>query len=394
MSEHIKFQDVALGDCCEIISGSTPSRLINEYWNGDINWFTPKDLSGIKSKYVTTSPEKITQSGIDSCSAKLLPPKSLLLSSRAPIGHIAISTIEACTNQGFKSLIPNEGVNVEYLFYAIKKIVPQLQDLGNGATFKEISKATLSRVTIPLPSLPEQQKIASILDAADNLRQKDQQLIEKYSALSQSLFLEMFGDPVRNLKKWEVRELATVCTTQLGKMLSGASKKNINPKKYLRNANVRWGSFDLKDMLEMDFDDKDIKKFTLSYGDLLVCEGGDIGRCAIWKNDLDDCFYQKALHRVRVNNGVLIVEYLQSYFYWVSKLGALSSSASEVTFSHLTAEKLKKLKIPKPPIELQNQYAERIKSIETQKQLALASLEKSEALFNTLLQRAFKGELT
>ena len=394
MSEHIKFQDVALGDCCEIISGSTPSRLINEYWNGDINWFTPKDLSGIKSKYVTTSPEKITQSGIDSCSAKLLPPKSLLLSSRAPIGHIAISTIEACTNQGFKSLIPNEGVNVEYLFYAIKKIVPQLQDLGNGATFKEISKATLSRVTIPLPSLPEQQKIASILDAADNLRQKDQQLIEKYSALSQSLFLEMFGDPVRNLKKWEVRELATVCTTQLGKMLSGASKKNINPKKYLRNANVRWGSFDLKDMLEMDFDDKDIKKFTLSYGDLLVCEGGDIGRCAIWKNDLDDCFYQKALHRVRVNNGVLIVEYLQSYFYWMSKLGALSSSASEVTFSHLTAEKLKKLKIPIPPIELQNQYAERIKSIETQKQLALASLEKSEALFNSLLQRAFKGELT
>ena len=394
MSEHIKFQDVALGDCCEIISGSTPSRLINEYWNGDINWFTPKDLSGIKSKYVTTSPEKITQSGIDSCSAKLLPPKSLLLSSRAPIGHIAISTIEACTNQGFKSLIPNEGVNVEYLFYAIKKIVPQLQDLGNGATFKEISKATLSRVTIPLPSLPEQQKIASILDAADNLRQKDQQLIEKYTALSQSLFLEMFGDPIRNLNKWEVRELATVCTTQLGKMLSGASKKNINPKKYLRNANVRWGSFDLKDMLEMDFDDKDIKKFTLSYGDLLVCEGGDIGRCAIWKNDLDDCFYQKALHRVRVNNGVLIVEYLQSYFYWMSKLGALSSSASEVTFSHLTAEKLKKLKIPIPPIELQNQYAERIKSIETQKQLALASLEKSEALFNTLLQRAFKGELT
>ena len=256
------------------------------------------------------------------------------------------------------------------------------------------SPSLVAKIKVPVPPIEEQQKIASILDAADNLRQKDQQLIEKYSALSQSLFLEMFGDPVRNLKKWEVRELATVCTTQLGKMLSGASKKNINPKKYLRNANVRWGSFDLKDMLEMDFDDKDIKKFTLLYGDLLVCEGGDIGRCAIWKNDLDDCFYQKALHRVRVNNGVLIVEYLQSYFYWVSKLGALSSSASEVTFSHLTAEKLKKLKIPIPPIELQNQYAERIQSIEAQKQLALASLEKSAALFNSLLQRAFKGELT
>ena len=191
-------KQVALGECCKIISGSTPSRRIDEYWNGHIHWFTPKDLSKLKSKYIHGAPEKITNKGLSSCSATMLPAYSLLLSSRAPIGHIAISTIESCTNQGFKSLVPSKDVDIEYLYYAIKKIVPQLKDLGNGATFKEISKTTLAKVKIPLPPLDEQKKIAAILDAADALRQKDQQLIDKYNALSQSLFLDMFGDPVTN----------------------------------------------------------------------------------------------------------------------------------------------------------------------------------------------------
>jgi type I restriction enzyme S subunit len=144
----------------------------------------------------------------------------------------------------------------------------------------------------------------------------------------------------------------------------------------------------------MDFNDTEIKKFNLSYGDLLICEGGEVGRCAIWRDNLEDCYFQKALHRVRVNKTVLTSEYLQEYFFWMAKLGGLNASVSEVTFSHLTAEKLKELKVPLPPITLQNQFAERIQQIEQQKQQAQASLEKSEALFNSLLQCAFTSELT
>ena len=261
----------------------------------------------------------------------------------------------------------------------------------NQASF---SVGNLKKVKIPLPSLPEQQKIAEILDAADSLRQKDQQLIDHYTELSQSLFLEMFGDPVSNPMGWKMKKLNDVSTSQLGKMLSKKSKQDINPKKYLRNANVRWRCFNLNDVLEMDFNDREVEKFSLSYGDLLVCEGGEVGRCAIWRENIEDCYYQKALHRVRVDSEHLTPEYLQEYFYWMSKLGGLNSSVSEVTFSHLTAEKLKQLKIPLPQIELQNQFSERTEAIEQQKQQAQASLEKSEALFNSLLQRAFKGELT
>jgi type I restriction enzyme S subunit len=291
---------------------------------------------------------------------------------------------------GTKVLKPKEdgSIDEKYLYYFFLTL--NIPDTGYNRHFKYLKSAK-----IPFPRLlTEQQKIAAILDAADSLRQKDRQLIDHYTALSQSLFLDMFGDPIANKNQWVVKKLSEVSTSQLGKMLSKKAKQNINSKKYLRNANVRWRHFDLQNVLEMDFDDTEIKKFNLSYGDLLVCEGGEVGRCAIWKDNLEDCYFQKALHRVRVNKTILTSEYLQEYFFWMAKLGGLNASVSEVTFSHLTAEKLKELKVPLPPITLQNQFAERIQQTEQQKQQAQASLEKSEALFNSLLQRAFTGELT
>ena len=116
---------VEIQECCNIINGSTPSRNKKEFWDGDISWFTPKDLSGLESKYIEDSPEYITKEGYNSCSTTLVPIGSLLFTSRAPIGHIAINKKEACTNQGFKTLVPKDGVDVEYLYYALKKNVQQ-----------------------------------------------------------------------------------------------------------------------------------------------------------------------------------------------------------------------------------------------------------------------------
>lgn len=296
------------------------------------------------------------------------------------------------------NLRPKKNILVpQFAFYYLssngfKEAITKISNQSvNQASF---STTSLKKLKIPLPPLAEQQKIAAILDAADSLRQKDQQLVERYTALSQSLFLEMFGDPVTNPKGWGTKLLSDIAESQLGKMLSKASKLNINSKKYLRNANVRWRSFDLIDVAEMDFSDSEIQKFSLIDGDLLVCEGGEVGRCAIWRNNLKDCYFQKALHRVRVKKELLTPEYLQEYFFWMAQFGALNASVSEVTFSHLTAEKLKALRVPLPPIAMQNQFAERMQFIEAQKHQAQRSLEKSEALFNSLLQRAFTGELT
>src|SRR5690606_34314645 len=118
---------VRLGDVCKVVSGSTPKRGIAEYWDGTIPWVTPKEISPLLSRFLSKSKEMITEAGFRSCSTSILPPGSLLLSSRAPIGLLAINTIPVCTNQGFKSLVPTEEVNVEYLYFVLKANVGRLQ---------------------------------------------------------------------------------------------------------------------------------------------------------------------------------------------------------------------------------------------------------------------------
>tara|TARA_A100001391_G_scaffold99195_1_gene65814 strand:- start:3920 stop:5068 length:1149 start_codon:yes stop_codon:yes gene_type:complete len=369
-----QYKKVAIGDCCEIISGSTPSRNKVEYWDGEINWFTPKDLSRIKSKYISEAPEKITALGLKSCSTTPLPKNSLLLSSRAPIGHIAITTIEACTNQGFKSLIPNKNLDVEYLYYAIKNIIPQLKDLGNGATFKEISKSTLSKVQIPIPPLAEQKQIAAILDAADKLRQKDQQLVEHYTSLSQSLFLDMFGDPVTNPKKWNTKYFSDVFSTKTGKLDSNAAT-DIGIYPFFTCA---------KQPLKID-------SYTYDEEALLLAGNNAAGIFDVkYYNGKFDAYQRTYILTIKGNE----LTYSFMKVALEKKLADLERLSIGSSTQYLTIQILKRLEFSVPPIQLQNQFAERIAIIEQQKQQAQMNLEKSEMLFNSLLQRAFTGELT
>jgi len=388
--------EVILTDCCEIISGSTPSRKIDEYWGGNINWFTPKDLSKLKSKYIQSSPEKITQKGLANCSAKLLPVKSLLLSSRAPIGHIAINREEACTNQGFKSLVPKSNLNIEYLYYAIMKIVPKLKDLGNGATFKEISKETLSRVSIPLPPLPEQKKIADILDAADSLRQKDQQLVEHYDRLSQSLFLDMFGDPVTNPMGWERKSISELCSHIVDCVNRTAKTVDFETKyKMIRTTNVRNYKIDIVNVryVEKDVYDKWVRRLTPKKGDIIFTREAPVGEAGILETD-DSVFLGQRTMEYRVNHEIVTPDYLLHELMGSNIKNQIRRLSSGSTVQHLSVLDCKKFQINLPPIKLQNEFSKRIKEIEKQKELAQQSLKKSEDLFNSLLQRAFKGELT
>ncbi|TYA07718.1 hypothetical protein FXE34_14505 [Vibrio cholerae] len=385
---------VKLKDCCTVVGGATPKRNIPEYWDSkDVPWVTPKDISKLSNKVLNDAPEYISQLGFDKCATSLLPKGAVLLTSRAPIGNVAIAGRDMCTNQGFKSLVPSDRVDSTYLYYCMLWHSSMLEALGNGATFKEVSKKIVEEFEIPLPPLDEQKRIAEILDKADAIRQKRKQAIALAGEFLRSVFLEMFGDPVTNPKGWEVKELAEVASSQLGKMLSKHAKEGINSKKYIRNANVRWREIDVSDLSEMDFTEKEINKFALLDGDLLVCEGGEVGRCAIWTGQESDCYYQKALHRVRVKPDILTPYYLQEYFYWMARKGGLLHSVSEVTFSHLTGERLKTLKVPLPPIKLQKQF-EAIYGgyIETLGRLGLAARTDND-LFNALSQKAFSGQL-
>lgn len=153
-----------IAEIAEVVSGATPRTKIKEYWNGDILWVTPKDLGKLKSTEISDTERKITKAGHESCSAKLLPVGSVLLSSRAPIGHLAINTKPMCTNQGFKSLIPHEEIYNRYLYWFLKGSVSELQGMGRGCTFDEISKGLVESFEIPVPSLAEQHRIVARIE--------------------------------------------------------------------------------------------------------------------------------------------------------------------------------------------------------------------------------------
>src|SRR5579871_1094780 len=189
----MRWQKAKLGDVCRIVSGSTPSTNVSEYWGGDIWWATPKDLSELSDIYIQETQQRITEPGYRSCSTELLPVGSVLFSSRAPIGHVAINAVPMCTNQGFKSFIPLANrLDSRYLYFWLKANRTYLESLGNGATFKELSKATVERLEIPLPPLTEQQSISAVLEQATTIRQKRKEVIVKLDALLQAAFLDKF----------------------------------------------------------------------------------------------------------------------------------------------------------------------------------------------------------
>ena len=296
----------------------------------------------------------------------------------------------------------NNRVLNKYIYYFLNSDLTKRQFSSNsrGGTQQFVSLKNIRDLNIPLPPLPEQQKIASILEAADSLRQKDQQLIEKYTALSQSLFLEMFGDPVSNPMEWNFSRIADLTE---GKTLNGFFAKKEH---YVESGTPIVWITDFINKIYVETDDlrrvsikqDDIYKYKLAYGDVLFCRSSltveGIGKCAIVpKSITQDVLFECHIIKVRLGAQVLpeYFRFLSNTSYFRSKV---MKSAKTSTMTTISQDGITDILIPIPPIALQNQFAERIQSIEAQKQLALASLKKSEALFNSLLQRAFKGELT
>ena len=210
----------------------------------------------------------------------------------------------------------------EFIFYLVwneRFRIAAAKEMTGSAGQKRVSADYLKEYQFYLPSIFEQEKIVAALNKGYSIHRKRQQAIKLADDFLRATFLEMFGDPVRNPKNWKLEKFGEIADCQLGKMLSKKSKTGIFSKKYLRNANVRWRKIDIHDLLEMDFNEKEMSKFELRRGDLLVCEGGEIGRCAIGNNQIKDCYYQKALHRVRPNYNLVTSVYLQEYLYSMAK---------------------------------------------------------------------------
>jgi len=292
-------------------------------------------------------------------------------------------------------LSAKESLILEYLMYYLN--FTDLNLYINGATRGKLTQSALNSIQIPLPPLPTQQKIASILDAADTLRQKDKALLAKYDELTQSLFLDMFGDPVRNEKGWE-----KVSLSEYGSFKNGLNFNNTESGVRIKYLGV--GDFKSKSRIDNAESLSDIElnslpndSYLLNDGDLVfVRSNGNralVGRCVEVYPKNHKLTFSGFCIRYRINSQLIKPTYLSILFRNNSFKYLMLECCQGANIQNINQQILSGIDVPLPSLKMQEHFVQSIQLIEDQKELAQASLDKSEELFNSLLQKTFKGEL-
>ena len=393
----------SVGEVCEVVSGATPRTGRAEFWDGNVPWVTPKDLSELGQKHLSDTPRKITRAGLKSCSARMLPAQSVLFSSRAPIGLVAINTLPVCTNQGFKSLVPRfDLVSPDFLFWWLKAQKRHIQSKGRGATFKEVSKKIVEDLQIPLPPLDEQKRIAGILDAADALRAKRREALAQLDTLLQSTFLDTFGDPVTNPMGWHVGRLEDYFSETRAGTCCGPFGSALKKHEYVEDGIPVWGIDNVKpnqfiqerSLFITPTKYAQLRRYSVEPGDILISRAGTVGRMCVALPTVEQSIIGSNLIRLTLNPGAMLPVYFAClYTFCGERLPGLRASGDDKSYSFLNTTRLKSLVVPLPRLDLQLRFAAVVESIEQQKASQRAHLAELDTLFASLQSRAFRGEL-
>lgn len=358
-----------------VVGGGTPSRDVPAFWRGSIPWVTPGEVSGEDAKLLHDTKDHISASGLAGSGANLLPAGSLLVTTRATLGARVINAVPMATNQGFKSVVFKRPEDASYYFHLFEKVKPELVRRASGTTFLEISGAEFGAIKVPSPSQNEKLQISHILDTLDTAIHETEAIIAKLKTVKQGLLHDLLTrgiDANGELRppqteaphlykqsplgwipeEWDLSTVGEQFEIQLGKMLDGQKNTGIL-KPYLGNKAVQWDRIDLGEVQQVRLSKVDMIRFRLQKGDLLVCEGGEVGRAAIWDNELGECYYQKALHRLRPLSGYHPRLMLETLRYFMGR-DALSEFISRTSIAHLTQEKLAAVPLPTPKADEQD----------------------------------------
>ncbi|HVY17233.1 MAG TPA: restriction endonuclease subunit S [Rhodopila sp.] len=390
----MRWPKVPVGELVYIQGGGTPSKANEAFFSGTIPWVTPKDM---KSWFIFDSEMHITSSAIEQSAAKMIDASSVLLVVRSGIlKHtlpVAINTVPIAINQDMKALTCKGRIDPHYLARILKSSEGEILTWTRATTADNFPIERLRSLEIPLPPLSEQRRIAATLDEADALRAKRRAALAKLDEMAQAIFVEMFGSLQNPRITMNTRSFGSFADIKLGKMLD--KKRQLGQPKflYLRNANVRWFDFQLDDLYQMEFSAEERSQYSLARGDILICEGGEPGRAAIWKGQVANCYYQKALHRVRLDPELAIPENIVWVMWLLAKDSGLKDHVTISTIAHLTKEKLERLTIPLPTLNEQRMFARRIADLEKIKTSLNRACDGLDFLFASLQHRAFRGEL-
>mgnify|MGYP002856747580 CR=1 FL=1 len=362
---------VRLGDVCEIITGGTPSTTKKEYWaNGTIPWLQ----SGVcQNCFVNKTETFITQEGLDNSSAKLMSKDTVLIAlTGATTGKVGYLTFEACANQSVTGILPSKSFNQLYLYYCLLSKREKILSDSYGGAQKHISQGYVKNLEVQMPNIDKQNEIATILDEISNIITKHKLILEKYDTLIKSRFIEMFGDPVLNPKKWNIEKLKTL-TSKIG---SGATPKG-GRESYIsegislvRSMNVYKGYFEYDGLAHITEEQaRELDNVTLQENDVLInITGASVARC---------CILPKAVLPARVNQHVSILRttdklnpvYLSNLLITDTEQRVLLGigGAGGATREAITKTELETLDIPVPPMSLQNDFASFVQQIDKSK---------------------------
>jgi len=383
-----------LGDVSEIMNGGTPDTTVPKFWDGENLWITPKDMGKMEGIYVDDTLRKITDDGLKNSSAKILPPNSIILSSRAPIGHLAINTKPISTNQGCKGLVPKKGVDTLFLYYFLSKSVDLLNSLGTGATFKELSGSKLGTVEIPLPPLPEQQRIVAILDEAFAAIAKAKANAEQNLKNAKELFNVYLHKYYTSKEKgWEEKNLNEVAEYFNGLTYSPKDVSNEGII-VLRSSNVQNDELDFNDIVRVNLTVK--KKIIVKDGDILMCSRNGsarlVGKTATIKNLNEEMTFGTFMMIIRSQYNPYL-----SWFFKSTDFRNQIKGGENTMINQITRYMLDDIVLSFPPIDKQNEIVKKLDALSIEiKQLDTIYNQKIndlEELKKSVLQKAFSGEL-
>ena len=389
------WQTKKLREVCEIFNGGTPDTKIAEFWGGDNLWITPKDMGKLDDIYVDDTGRKITDAGLKNSSAKILPINSIILSSRAPIGHLAINTKEIATNQGCKGIVPKKGLAALFLFYFLKNSVELLNSLGSGTTFKELSGSKLAEVKIPFPALYEQCRIVKILDEAFSALTKAKENAEKNLQNSRELFesylQSVFANPGGG---WEEKRLGDVCD-----VIGGGTPSKLNSKFY--DGEIFWATVrDMKEEVIKNTEHKITKDAVknsstniIPKGNVVIATRVGLGKVCLVENDT--AINQDLKGIIPINSKILSVDFL---FRWLKSIShEIIKEGTGATVQGVKLPFIKSLRIPLPSLSEQQAIVSKLNALsaETKKLEAIyrQKLADLDELKKSVLRKAFEGEL-
>ncbi len=383
----MKMEIVPLADLGRIVSGSTPRTNVSKFWNGDIPWITPADLSSHDGIYYKGSLKMITKKGFESCSTTMLPSGAILFSSRAPIGHCAVAKYPVCTNQGFKNIVPNEKLDSVYGFFALKYLTPSIQAKGHGATFAEVTKEMMEEVGIPYCDILAQKKISEKLAQADHFCRLRRYMLETSKSFLPALFIKTFGDLWTNIHGFEIFRLGDICDVRDGTHDSPKYQAEGFP--LVTSKNLVNGYIDLSgaDLISKEEYEKANKRSKVDRGDILMPMIGTIGNPVLVENEPNYAIKNVALIKFLKDSPerIYIREILKSsYFDLIT-----SRNSRGGTQKFIALGDIRDFPIPVPPKSLQSKFVNITQKYERIKAAQVEALRQAEHLFQSLLQQAF-----